>query len=375
MQITPRPNTSPLRRCRPLRIEEPAAIWFVTTRTIEERFWLHPILTCGSSRLNHHARRVCKRLDLLYHRRVVKLVDAANRRMGPHQPPLTVELAKRMLKDLVGAALARAQEKCREDGVEVDLFAFVAMSNHLHLVLRTHGKNLAKFMGYFKARVAEGINYLTGRRGPLFCRRYDAQRILNDHAGADRVAYVVDNPRNANVVTHHSEWPGVLLCYGLDDTDQPTFEYLQRTAWHKAGRPKDVDRFFATVTLKLSPLPHLTGVARAEYKQMVEGWIRDLEQHATANTRASGHPAANTQRQPALGVEAILNTPFEHRPRKPTFRRRPYAFGTPEEKREYYAACSIIQAVHCDASAEFLTTNRNARFPNGTYPPPIVYAA
>ncbi len=41
------------------------------------------------------------------------------------------------------------------------------MSNHVHPVVRTKHKNLAELMGYFKARVAESINALTAKRGPL----------------------------------------------------------------------------------------------------------------------------------------------------------------------------------------------------------------
>ncbi len=355
--------------CRPLRIEQPGALWFVTTRTIEERFWLHPILSCGLAGLNRHGQRMTKKLERLYHQRVVKMVHAANRRMGPHQPRLTVPIAKRMLKDLVGAALARAQEHCRKHNTEVDLFAFVAMSNHVHLVLRTRHKALSMFMGYFKARVAEGINYLTGRRGPLFARRYDAQPILNEHAAAGRVAYTVDNPRKAKLVEHHDDWAGALLCFGLHDTDHPTFEYLARTGWHKARGDEDADlaNFFETITLTLSPLPHLTDVGRRDYKRMVEGWIHDLEHEATNNQRKGP--------KQSITLETLVSTPFEHRPDTPSFSKRPYAFGTAEEKRDHRNACSLKYAAHRDASIEFRTANRNVTFPDGMYPPPLVVAA
>jgi hypothetical protein len=60
------------------------------------------------------------------------------------------------------------------------VFAVVVMSNHLHLVVRAPGKNLAAFMGYFLARVAQTLNLLLGRVGPVFPRRYDAQPILDE---------------------------------------------------------------------------------------------------------------------------------------------------------------------------------------------------
>ncbi len=43
----------------------------------------------------------------------------------------------------------------------------VVMSNHLHLVVRAPGKNLAAFMSYFLARVAPTLILLLGRVGPV----------------------------------------------------------------------------------------------------------------------------------------------------------------------------------------------------------------
>lgn len=375
MHTKPLSGIAPLHRCRPLRIEQPAALWFVTTRTIEERFWLHPILSCGLDSGNRAVRQTSKRLERLYHRRVVALVQSANARMGPHQPRLTIELAKRLLKGAVGSALARAQAHCRDHGLDVDIFAFVAMSNHVHMVVRTHGKNLAAFMGYFKARVTESINYLSGRRGPLFSRRYDAQRILNSRAASGRVAYTIDNPRRAQAVDHHAHWPGLLLCYGLQRSDHPRFEFLARTSWHKARRPEGIHCFIETATLVLTPLPHLTHIERDEYRRMVDDWIGKLERDASHDQRGDKPRVQHSHDNGPRGIAAILNTPFEHRPAQAARRRRPYAFGTPHELADYYEACSVITAIHRDASVEFRTRDRNARFPEGTYPPPIVVAS
>lgn len=358
------------RRSRPLRIEEAGGFWFISTRTIEERFWLHPILSSGLARLNHKGRRFAKHLERLYHRRVVQIVNNANRRFGQHQPQLTVDIVKRAFKGLVGSALARAQQHCRKHGSEVQVFAFVAMSNHVHLVVRTAGKNLARFMGYFKARVADGINYLTGRRGPLFARRYDAQPIRNLDAAAGRIAYTVDNPRRAKLVTHRDDWPGLLLCFGLGDTDQPSFEYLARTDWHRDKRRKGIDQFFTSVTLTLSPLPHLADLERDAYRRMVEGWIGDLDQDAECPEQKGPKP-----KSAVIGIDKVLVTPFEHRPQHPSFKKRPYAFGTPEDKRQYYEACARKHALYDAASHAFRTTDRTVVFPDGMYPPPIAQAA
>lgn len=370
------------RRCRPLRVERAGELYFVTSRVTESRFWLHPILSCCLTPLNHKARRVCKAFERKADHEVRKLVAEANRRMGPFQAKVTVPVAKVLLRDLVGACLARAQRHCRDQGSgEVELFGFVAMSNHVHLVVRTGGKNLAQFMRYFGSAVASGINYLTGRRGQLFGRRYDAQPILDDDAAAARLRDSVDNPRAAGLVSSHDEWPGQLLCFGFGASDVPVFKFFNRMAWHEAKRPKDITPFIDDVTLTLSPLPHLSALDRDGYRRTVEGWLRDLQSEAGQHrghdkrNRDAGSRGAKFQQRPVLGAGRIISAPIGHRPERAKHKRRPYAFGAPDKLRAHREAMGIVIALHQDAAERLRVGDRNVSFPEGTYAPPITIAA
>jgi REP element-mobilizing transposase RayT len=111
------------------------------------------------------------------------------------QPKLTLPDARRIIRGAIGSAFARAQQR-----YHTKIFALVGMSNHVQLLAQTKGKNLSKFMGYVKARIAETIKLLTGKRGPLWSRRYDAQAVLDDEAAGDRLAYCLDNPVDAHLV-------------------------------------------------------------------------------------------------------------------------------------------------------------------------------
>ena len=53
------------------------------------------------------------------------------------------------------------------------------MSNHLHALLRTRGRNLALFMRDVKSAITSTINLLTGKSGTLWQRRYDAQAVVD----------------------------------------------------------------------------------------------------------------------------------------------------------------------------------------------------
>lgn len=346
-----------VRRSRPLRIENDQYLWFVSSRTIEERFWLHPLLTSAFTPTNRHARRLCEKLQARVDKKLSKIVSRANALRGPLQPILTLSDAKRIAKGLIGSAIARAQQKYK-----TKLFALVVMSNHIQLVVQTKGKNLSKFMGYVKARITESINLLTGKRGPLWSRRYDAQPILDDEACEDRLAYCLDNPVEAGLVESADSWPGVNLAFGMGESDEVEFEYLDRTAWHKAGRPDELGDCFRKATLRLSPLPRLKKMQRELIRQSVTSWLGCRGKKGGRGSKV-------------LGIEGILDTAFESRPKQPDRSRRPYAFGSKENKASYFQGVSMLYGLYTNASEKFRCGEYEVEFPSGMYRPPIAVAA
>jgi REP element-mobilizing transposase RayT len=67
------------------------------------------------------------------------------------------------------------------------LIAYVAMSNHLHLVVRAPKDNLPEAMQFLLSKIARATNAIRNRRGPVWSDRYHAQVILDDDALFDRV--------------------------------------------------------------------------------------------------------------------------------------------------------------------------------------------
>ena len=356
MKTQNKPTNQP-RRCRPLRVENDDTLWFITSRTIEERFWLHPLLTSAFKPANRKARRLCERLERRVDKRLEKLVNRANSMRGPMQPILTFRDAKRIIRGTVGSAIARAQQK-----YGTRLFCLVTMSNHIQLMAKTKGKNLSKFMGYVKARIAETINLLTGKRGPLWSRRYDAQPVLDDQAAADRLGYCLDNPVDASLVETPDSWPGLNFAFGMGESDAMEFEYLDRTAWHKAGRPTKLDAFFRTATLRLSALPQLEGVERSLVRQSINSWL-------------GRRTESRDKSRAVLGIDGIFNTAFESRPANPKRSRRPYAFGSKDNKSKYYQSVSILYQVYFEASERFRSGQYDVSFPAGMYRPVISIAS
>jgi REP element-mobilizing transposase RayT len=357
--VAPSPSpTTARRRCRPLRVERDDTLWFVTCRTIEERFWLHPLLTCGMRPPNRKARRALEHLEQHADKRFAHMAKLANQRKRAFAPTLELHTIKRIARGLVGSALARAQERY---GVEV--FALTVMSNHLHLVVRTPRKNLARFMAFFKARVADSINRITGKRGPLWARRYDAQPVLDDRAVAGRIAYTLDNPVSSNLVSDLEHWPGLNIAAGVADSDELPFEHLDCSAWHRSKRPDDLAPFFRTATLRLSKAPASVSMPAELYRASVMSWVK------RARSERDVHDGQ------VLGVDKIMHSDFEARPKAPKFSRRPYCFGGPDARDDNFRQMSALHAEHERCSEAFLGGRRMVQFPAGTYPPPILVAA
>jgi len=309
---------------------------------------------------------LCAHLERWLDKRLLRWVIRANERRGPHQPELTLQDAKRIAKGLIGSAFARAQKHHK-----VQVFGLIAMSNHLHALVRTKHKNLSGFMRDVKARITETVNLLTGKRGPLWARRYDAQPAVDDEGCYDRAGYLLDNPRKANLVANPEHWPGLKLAFALGDEGQIEFEYLDRMAWHQAGCPDDLAPFFFTATLELSPLPGCEGMSREAYRTSACSWITVARaKHETSLERAERerfkHP---------LGVEKVLQTQFETRPKTPSFSHRPYVFGHPQACKQYTAAVVAIAQHHAELSERFRKGERELTFPEGTYLPPVMRAA
>lgn len=350
-------------RCRPLRVERDEVLWLVTNRTVEERFWFLPLLVAGLEHKNRRLRRTLDAYERGHDKRIEKLVARVNAERGPYQARLDVPTAKKLLRDHVGAALARAQQSH-----DVRIYAVMLMSNHIHMVVSTPGKNLSSFMGYFKARVADSTNFLLGRRGPLWARRYDAEPILDDKAVLARIGYTLANPCSADLVERVQEWPGLCAAYGLAGATSTPFTYFDRTAWHKSSRPADLRPFLKTATLTLSAAPVWKGASERSAREGIEAIVREYEARARSKRRGAGTSA--------LGVAGISRAGFEQRPKRPKRSVRPYFHTTsPRRAKSYTAQMNAIIAAHAKSSERFLAGRRNVPFPQGTYPPPIAEAA
>jgi putative DNA methylase len=88
-----------------------------------------------------------------------------------------------------------------------DLFAWVVMPNHVHLVLKPNRK-LPEIMRWLKAATANRSNLVIGKTGTAFWQReYFDRWIRSEKELFSAICYVEQNPVTAGLVACPEDWP------------------------------------------------------------------------------------------------------------------------------------------------------------------------
>lgn len=112
-------------------------------------------------------------------------------------------------RPLADPASARIVEEAVRhfDGDRFRLFAWVAMPNHVHVVVEPMGVSLGRIVRSWKAFSAAQINKTTGARGSFWARDY-FNRYMRDEDDLWRtIDYVERNPVAAGLVGSPEDWP------------------------------------------------------------------------------------------------------------------------------------------------------------------------
>ena len=86
------------------------------------------------------------------------------------------------------------------DRFKVDIFAYVLMGNHYHVLLRTNLPNLSRAMQWLGLTYARRFNNRLRRSGHLFQGRFKAMVVESDAYMMELSCYIHRNPLRAKMV-------------------------------------------------------------------------------------------------------------------------------------------------------------------------------
>jgi REP element-mobilizing transposase RayT len=128
---------------------------------------------------------------------------------------------------------------------ELDVFAYVLMSNHYHLLIKTQRANLKKAMQWFGTTYTRRFNIRNRKTGHLFQGRYKSIIVQNDAYLMRLSCYIHRNPLRAGLVERLIEYPWSsypVYAYGKKGPDwlntQVILSYFKGDQQHNRYREK-----------------------------------------------------------------------------------------------------------------------------------------
>lgn len=350
-------------------------IYFTTIRTVEERFALEPF-SCPNAWIQAEGVSVDVETRLAMRERgrvcieaMAALVeDIAQSEQNPNHPRPKVSYSTftNSIPNIVGSCLARGVELF---GVEI--FAFVWMSNHMHLLMRAPKGNFAAFMAYLNGHVAVNVNRFLGRKHALWSRRYAAAQVLDDAAALQLLGYILANPQNAGLVTSIDEWAGLSSSPFYFEEREQRFLRFDRAAWYRHGQPDDIAPFLVTVALEHKILPQLASLDAVNRAEKVRQLIHDQGKPSSSNNKDDLDARTIAFRRQlsnrtSIPTDRPLSSTANPRIRSP---QPPCHTTNPALWRIYRAWYREFRSEYKNSSLEYRLGNVSVLFPPGSFAP------
>ena len=153
-------------------------------------------------------------------RETIKVLLRSGRQLTPMESVRAHQLHRKQIQEYLDAnhgecilrqaecATIVAERLAFRDGKDYELFAWVVMPNHVHVLFRPEtGHDLPEILGAWKSVSTRLINKARDRRGSLWqCESYD--HLIRDEAEfTHAVEYILDNARHAGL----RGWPWVYV--------------------------------------------------------------------------------------------------------------------------------------------------------------------
>jgi putative transposase len=240
----------------------------------------------------------------------------------------------------------------------VQIHAFCAMSNHIHVVLTDPDGIAPLFVQAMNQNIARYVNCSLGRFGamweggarPNYCVLPESGDVL------DKVVYTLTNPVKAGLVSQHHLWPGAIssvaqVAKGSITTKRPA-KFFAKTD----------DPTLLTRELILTPVPRAEVMSAEDYGRYLARRVEETEAAIAADRESMGLRWLGRK-------ECLKLDPFDAPTKKwSPFTRNPKVSSKHEEARKaWILRLKQFRSHYGEAKRAFRSGNRDAPFPPGTF--------
>lgn len=268
--------------------------------------------------------------------------------------------------DIVLACLCRAVHTHK-----IQVYGYVFMSNHFHLLCGAPGLNLSAFLQELNSSIARRVNRHRGRQGVFFGERYTKVDILSAEKAFETLIYLLMNPCAAGLVTRPKEYPGVSSYAHHLSGEKVRGHWLDVKRYHRNRKRNSrvcEQDYVTRYEFELVPLPHLRDLNWRAYAQRIQAALARRCKQLKRLQRAAGKTRV-------FGAKRCTELDPFSAPVRP--KRSGYAacMGTGHEQiRAYHEHCQMVtgayrRARRLDCRAVRHKSVLGVCYPPGTIPP------
>ncbi len=285
---------------------------------------------------------------------------------------------KRRIRAAIRFCLTAVLDKYRNEG-KIELYEFVFMSNHYHLLGRDLVGCLPKFIQELNALLSAELNALRGTSDSNFSRKpYGLVQVHGDVRLIEHAVYTLANPISAFLVARAKHWPGVSslkLEYGQSVVvDKPRGGLWSGRAAHTGRRASQRSKRAAyanrsvlpdQANLTLDRPPVMLHLSDSELRQHIRDQLAKRERELDAE---------RTRRNiRVVGRRRVLSMHYDDGPKsEELFARNPtFSAGTDKQRAFFAGAYKAFVAAYRLARDAYYAAELSLRdkvvFPAGTY--------
>jgi putative transposase len=256
------------------------------------------------------------------------------------------------INKIIGGVIARYAEI-----LGVEIYAYVFVSNHYHLLIRCPLGNSDEFEENVNRELARRLNWKNRRTGKFWARRYSEQEVLSDNDLVEAFLYIVTNATRHGLVANPKDWPGLCSYNQCLNEKELIFPFHHYSA-------EDDEVKVTYHALKLSMLPEFEGLSKKERQDRIQKLLDEKVKELVEDRKSQGLGF--------LGVEAIKAQSPNNVPQNISKSPRPPCYTKCNQlRKEFKRREADRRDAYDEASMRFRLGNLNTIFPDDTHKPPL----